>query len=201
VRDARISPIFEGTNEILRLFIAMSGLKDAGKALSDLKSAVDDIFSNPIKGFGVLSGYAGRRIAQAAGVNFGPAFAGCPAGLKDSCSVYEKYTRAFAAAAEQILRKYGRGVVEHQYDLKRLADIAIDLFVGLCVMSRAATLGEASPEQQKPIHAMADVFTQQAKRRMAANLRRLASNEDEEIDALAGKMLEDGGYRWDVLTG
>jgi acyl-CoA dehydrogenase family protein 9 len=200
VRDARISPIFEGTNEILRLFIAMSGLKDAGKALSDLKSAVDDIFSNPIKGFGVLSGYAGRRIAQATGVNFGPAFAGCPAGLKDSCSVYEKYTRAFAAAAEQILRKYGGGVVEPPSDLTRLADIAIDLFVGLCVMSRAATLGEAAPEQQKQVHAMAEVFTQQAKRRMAANLRRLASNEDDQLDALAAKMLDDGGYRWDILT-
>jgi alkylation response protein AidB-like acyl-CoA dehydrogenase len=201
VRDARISPIFEGTNEILRLFIAMSGLKDAGKALSDLKSAVDDIFSNPIKGFGVLSGYAGRRIARATGVNFGPAFAGCPEGLKASCGVYEKYTRAFAAAAEQILRKYGRSVVEHQYDLKRLADIAIDLFVGLCVMSRAASLAAAFPEQQAQVHAMANTFTQQAKRRMAANLRRLASNEDAQIDALAGKMLEDGGYHWDVLIG
>ena len=201
VRDARISPIFEGTNEILRLFIAMSGLKDAGKALADLKSAVDDIFSNPIKGFGVLSGYAGRRIAQATGVNFGPAFTGCPEGLKDACSVYEKYTRAFAAASEQILRKYGRGVVEQQYDLKRLADIAIDLFVGLCVMSRAASLGNAFPDQQQQLHSIADIFTQQAKRRMAANLRRLASNEDDEVDALAGKMLEDGGYRWDVLTG
>ncbi len=201
LRDARISPIFEGTNEILRLFIAMSGLKDAGKALSDLKAAVDDIFSNPIKGFGVLSGYAGRRFAQATGVNLGPAFAHCPVELRPSCAVYEKYTTAFGGAAEQVLRKYGRGVVEQQYDLKRLADIDIDLFVGLCVMARAASLGEADPGRRAQVHAIAATFTQQAKRRMAANLRRLERSEDEQLDQLAASTLEDGGYRWDVLLG
>ncbi len=200
-RDARILPIFEGTNEILRLFVAMSGLKDAGKALSDLKSAADEIFSHPIKGFGVLSNYAGRRFVQATGVNFGPAFEGCPEDLRDACETYEKYTLAFAGASEQILRRYGRGVVEHQYDLKRLADIAVDLFVGLCVMSRAASLGIAFPEQKKQVHDIARIFTQQAKRRMAANLRRLDKNEDKELDALAASALEEGGYRWDVLTG
>jgi len=200
VRDARISPIFEGTNEILRLFIAMSGLKDAGKALSDLKAAVDDIFGNPIKGFGVLSGYAGRRFARATGVNLGPAFAHCPTELRSSCSVYEKYTVAFAGAAEQVLRKYGRSVVERQYDLKRLADIAIDLFVGLCVMSRAAALGAEDPSQRERVYAIAATFTQQAKRRMAANLRRLESNEDEQFDGIAAGALADGGYRWDILS-
>ena len=200
VRDARISPIFEGTNEILRLFIAMSGLKDAGKALSDLKAAVDDIFANPIKGFGVLSGYAGRRFAQATGVNLGPAFAHCPVELRPSCAVYEKYTVALAGAAEEVLRKYGRGVVERQPDLKRLADIVIDLFVGLSVMARATALGEADAAQREQVYAMAATFTQQAKRRMAANLRRLESNEDEQMDRLAAAVLAEGGYRWDIVS-
>jgi len=200
-RDARISPIFEGTNEILRLFIAMSGLKDAGKALSDLKAAVDDIFANPIKGFGVLSGYAGRRLARATGVNLGPAFPHCPEALRAECAVYEKYTAAFGGATEQVLRKYGRSVVEHQYDLKRVAEIAIDLFVGLCTMSRATALAEADPQRREEVYGLATVFTQQAKRRMAANLRRLERSEDEQLDKLASVALEDGGYRWDVLSG
>ena len=128
-------------------------------------------------------------------------FAHCPTELRPSCAVYEKYTAAFAGAAEQVLRKYGRGVVEKQTELKRLADIAIDLFVGLTVMSRAAALGEADPERREQVHAMAATFTQQAKRRMAGNLRRLEHSEDAELDKLAASVLADGGYRWDILSG
>ncbi len=67
-RDTRILSIFEGTNEILRLYIALSGLKGVGANLGELKSAFDDIFNNPIKGFGVLSDYTGRRLRASTGI-------------------------------------------------------------------------------------------------------------------------------------
>ena len=54
VRDARILPIFEGTNEILRLYIALSALKGVGASLAELRTAVNTVFNDPIKGFGVL---------------------------------------------------------------------------------------------------------------------------------------------------
>jgi formate dehydrogenase maturation protein FdhE len=68
-------------------------------------------------------------------------------------------------------------------------------------MALATTLGIDDPAQRERVHAIAAVFTQQAKRRMAANLRRLEHNEDEQIDRLAGAVLADGGYRWDILSG
>ena len=64
VRDSRILTIFEGTSEILRLYIALSGMKEAGRLLEELAASVEDVFNDPIKGLGVLSEYAGRRIAQ-----------------------------------------------------------------------------------------------------------------------------------------
>jgi alkylation response protein AidB-like acyl-CoA dehydrogenase len=196
-RDARILPIFEGTNEILRLYIAMSGLRDAGRALEDLREALDEIFSHPIKGFGTLGRYAERRIAQATGVNLGNAFPRCPAELHDACSVFEQYTLELGRAAEHLLRRHGRAVVDRQTDLARIADVAIDLFVGLCVLSRAASLGDAP--DALAARRMARVFAQQAKRRMASNLRRLQRNEDDELDALAAVILDRRAYPWDVL--
>jgi hypothetical protein len=84
--------------------------------------------------------------------------------------------------------------------LKRVADIAIDLFVGLCVLSRSAGLlkqgGDGAPEAV----AMATLFAQQAKRRMANNIRRIERNEDDQMSLLAGFILDKGRYPWDVVT-
>jgi hypothetical protein len=83
--------------------------------------------------------------------------------------------------------------------LKRIADIGIDLFVGLCVLSRAASIPDTSGEESVQATGVARVFAQQAKRRMANAVRRITRNEDEELDRLAGFMLDKGRYPWDVM--
>jgi acyl-CoA dehydrogenase family protein 9 len=198
-RDCRILTIFEGTNEVLRLYIALSGLKDLGRSLGELKAAVDDIFNNFIKGFGVLTEYAEKRLTQATGVGRDKIAWPLQGALREAADVHERYTVELAKASEYLLRKYGKAVADRQHDLKRIADIGIDLFVGLCVLSRAASLSEASADEGAQAIAIARVFAQQAKRRMAANVRRITRNEDEEMDRLAGFILDRGSYPWDVL--
>ena len=197
-RDCRILSIFEGTNEVLRLYIALSALKDLGKSLSELKSAVDDIFNNPIKGFGVLTDYAERRLTRATGVGRDKILAQMPTALRETAAIYERYTVELARASEALLRRFGRSIADQQRALKRIADIAIDLFVGLCVTSRAAGLAERPAEQGAQAVAIARMFAQQAKRRIANNLRRLERNEDQEMNQLAGFILDKGHYPWDV---
>jgi hypothetical protein len=65
VRDCRINRIFEGTNEILRLFIALTAMNDVGSQLQELAASMKGVLNDPIKGFGVLSDYA-RKHAQLA---------------------------------------------------------------------------------------------------------------------------------------
>jgi acyl-CoA dehydrogenase family member 9 len=198
-RDCRILTIFEGTNEVLRLYIALSGLKDLGKSLGELRAAVDDIFNNFIKGFGVLADYAERRLTRATGVGRDKISTPLPQALREAAGIYERYTVELAKASEYLLRKHGKSIADRQYDLKRIADIGIDLFVGLCVLSRAASLDEARGEESAQAVAMARVFAQQAKRRMANTVRRITRNEDEEMNRLAGFMLDKGCYPWDVV--
>src|ERR1700729_2349541 len=198
-RDCRILSIFEGTNEVLRLYIALSGLKDLGKSYGEIRTAVDSIFNHPIKGFGVLADYGGKRLTHATGVGRDKLLGKIPPPLREATTIFEKYTVELAAAADFLLRKYGKSIAERQHALKRVADIAIDLFVGLCVLSRAATLAGSPGEEGSQAVVIARVFAQQAKRRMANNLRRAQRNEDEEMNTLAGFILDKERYPWDVM--
>ena len=199
-RDARILPIFEGTNEILRLYVALSSLKDVGASLKELQSAVSSIFNDPIKGFGVLSGYAERRFTRATGLGAAiKVTAPVAPALRPLVDIYENYARATARVAEALLRKYGKGISEQQYAQRRVADLMIDLFVGLCVVSRADSIIKSDPASAADVTRIAKVFTHQARRRMVRNVRGLAHNEDDALDALAGSLLEKGRYPWDVL--
>src|ERR1700724_541732 len=199
-RDCRILTIFEGTNEVLRLYIALSGLKDLGKSLGELKAAVDDIFNNFIKSFGVLTDYAEKRLTQATGVGRDKILTPMPAALREAAGVYERYTVELAKASDFLLRKHGKSIADRQHDLKRIADIGIDLFVGLCVLSRATSLSKAPGGQGAQAIGVARVFAQQAKRRMANIVRRITRNEDEEMNRMAGFILDRGSYPWDVVS-
>ena len=199
-RDCRILTIFEGTNEVLRLYIALSGLKDLGRSLGELKAAVDDIFNNFIKGFGVLTDYAEKRLTQATGVGRDKILTPMPEALREAAGVYERYTVELAKASDYLLRKHGKSIADRQHDLKRIAEIGIDLFVGLCVLSRAAASSRGPGEQGEHAVRIARVFAQQAKRRMANAVRRITRNEDGEMNALTGFILDKGSYPWDVLT-
>ena len=61
LRDIRIFPIFEGANDVMRAFIALSGMKPVGEKLSGLGEIG---LGDPIGSIGVLADYVGGRIQQ-----------------------------------------------------------------------------------------------------------------------------------------
>jgi alkylation response protein AidB-like acyl-CoA dehydrogenase len=199
MRDSRILTIFEGTSEILRLFIALSGMKDAGVLLQELKSATDDIFNNPIKGFGLLSDYAGRRITHLTSLGQERIIAAVPEVLRDDALIFEKYTLELARMTDVLLRRHGKSIIEKQFALQRAADVVIDLFVGLSVLSRVSAMTPDDSEQYQQALSIAHIFSQRAKRRMNRNLRAMLRNEDEAAKSLADYIFDQESYPWDVL--
>ena len=193
LRDSRINMIFEGTNEILRLFIALSGMKLAGEYLKNIGKSGSAFFNDPIKGFGVLGDYASKKFTRLTTLGR-DRLSLVHESLDGDAAVYEHYTLEFASAVEKVLKEHGKEIIGKQFLSKRVADICIDLVVGLSVLSRVTHLiAQKGQDNCTKELAIAHIFTQQAKRRMKQNLRRLERNEDQLQAELSDSIVENGG--------
>ena len=195
LRDCRINRIFEGTNEILQLFIALTAMGDVGKQLSDLQKSVKD----PIKGFGVFIDYAKKQVASQTGYGQDEFTKVHPA-LKAQAEIYAEQTRYLTAAVDRILRKHGKNIVGKQFALKRLAQIMMDMFALACTMSRVTqSIGEKGVEKAKREIEILEAFSKQATERMKATYTRIDNNDDELLKSLSDFAVENEGYTWDNI--
>jgi acyl-CoA dehydrogenase family member 9 len=199
LRDCRINRIFEGTNEILRLFIALTAIDNVGHQLKEVSTSLGNVLSDPIKGFGVLSEYARRRVSHATGVGSSELRKAHP-DLSSAARVFEKGTRDLATFADRLLRKHGKHIVDKQFATRRLADVMIDLFALASTISRVTSMieskGSAACIREKEI---LTVFSGQCARRIASSFGKIDENDDELIKSLADDAFQAEGYRWDTL--
>ena len=201
MRDCRVNRIFEGTNEILRLFIGLTSMRDVGEQLKGVNDAVKGIFDNPIKGFGVLTDYAMKQVGFATGMNTQKSeFTKFHPIVKEKALIFEDGTRQLASAADRILRKHGKNIIGKQFATRRLADIMIDLFALACVLSRVNSSVQANGADKaaKEIEIL-NVFSGQVRRRVAGNFNKIDNNDDELIKSLADHAIENEKYIWDSI--
>lgn len=189
LRDARINLIFEGTNEILRLFIALSGLQAPGDFLKQVGRGL----RTPIKSIGILREYASRRLSRA--VQPHPLTRVAPA-LKRDADRVSRGTMALADQAEAVLRAHGKEILQREYLQKRLADVAIDLYAMSAALSRATARIEAVGEAAAADHVrLAHTFCNMAWRRIRRNLRLIDHNPDRRFHDVVGWLRERQGFQ------
>jgi alkylation response protein AidB-like acyl-CoA dehydrogenase len=201
VRDCRINRIYEGANEVLRLFIALSALNDVGQRLKEMAGSLRGIFDDPIKGFGLLYEYAKQRATWATGLPVSnPRMSKAHVALRAEADIFEDTARNLAAMTDRLLRKHGKGIIGKQFATRRLADVMIDLFVLGCVISRVTASIEAKGQDAAAEEIeIARVFAGQAVGRAKRNFRKIDDNDDELVKNIAESTYERGGYGWDVL--
>ncbi len=200
VRDCRINRIFEGTNEILRLLIALTAMNDVASQLQELSATMKDIFNEPIKGFGLLSDYARKHAALRTGIRGEAKFSGLNPIIHEQAQIFEESTRFLAQATDRILRKHGKAIIGKQFASHRLAEIMIDLFVVAATISRVQASIDAKGVDGAALEIdILRTFTRAAKIRIKRNFRRIDSNDDEMLKALAEDAFKAEGFRWDTL--
>jgi len=193
LRDSRINLIFEGTNEILRCFVALSGMQGPGKELAEVVRAMRE----PIKGFGLLSDFAVRKARSA--LRRERMTRAHPV-LNREAVIFEEYTAELSKQVDKVLRKHGREIAEMQYTQKRVAEMAIELYAIAAVLSRTTRAIEKRGEEgaRREID-LTTIFVAAAERRLEEQVRSFDKNDDELRKSVASRAYLDGGYPFDVI--
>ncbi len=179
LRDARINRIFEGANEILRLFIALNGLQGPAERLKEVGTAL----RRPIRHFGLLSGYMTSRVSSILGGGPDLAAAVHPA-LAEHKRYLEKHIAELATETGRAITKYRRAITDRQLVLERLANIAIDLYATAATIARTQDLIDRhGADGARREIVMCDLFCVTAGRRIRQNRLALSGREDEVDDA------------------
>ena len=192
LRDSRINMIFEGTNEILRLLIALSGMKELGDSLKEVQSAL----KSPLAQRGILTEYAHKRLK---GVITHDKLTKVHPSLAPEADQVGRYCGIFANACETILRKHGKKVVDREYQQERLADVLIDLYAQIATLSRVtASLEKKGEEKAAGEVEIARWYCNEARHRMVGNLKALDKNRDADCTSISDRVYEAGGYPYDL---
>jgi alkylation response protein AidB-like acyl-CoA dehydrogenase len=180
MRDARINMIGEGANDVLRAFVALVGMRDVGLELQSVVAA----FKRPLKHFGKLSNFVGHRVES---LFRAPDVSVRHAELEPDAQRLGKLIAHFGANVERLLRVYREGIVDREYQLGRVGDAAIELYVSACVIrkldaefarpSHGTSHGDGAADGHRAVHA-GRYYLRSAERRIRAQLAALWDNDD-----------------------
>ena len=207
MRDFRINLIFEGSSEIMRLFIAREAvdthLKVAG-ALVDPKAPIGAKIPALLR---TALYYAAWYPAKWIGWGWWPRYSGLGPVAKHLRYV-NRTSRRLARALFHAIVRFGPKLEKRQAVLARLVEIGAELFAMSAACARAQALHTSKkPEERAQGESatyLADVFCQIARRRIAERFDRLFDNDDVAVYQAAQRVmaneltwLEEGtGGKW-----
>ncbi|PFX29348.1 Acyl-CoA dehydrogenase family member 9, mitochondrial [Stylophora pistillata] len=185
----------KGTNEILRMYIALAGMQHAGKHLQ----AVLKYLKNPFGNVEFVTDFVKNRALYALGLKGnlqGIAEVTHPQ-LADSVKKLEENIADFGRISENLLSKFGKNIVEEQFLLKRMADVAINLYGMTAVISRATRSINRGSSSASHEALLVDTICKEKYHANHSLLKEVKSGEksngDEQLKKIADDIFNSGG--------
>nr|KAF6381084.1 acyl-CoA dehydrogenase family member 9 [Pipistrellus kuhlii] len=196
LRDTRILLIFEGTNEILRMYIALTGLQHAGRILT---ARINELKRGNVT---TVLETVGRRLRDSFGRTVDLGLTGdlgvVHPSVADSANKLEENVYYFGRTVETLLLRFGKTIVEEQMVLKRVANILINLYGMTAVLSRASRSMRAGLRNHDHEVLLANIFCTEAYCQNLFTLSQLdkysPENLDEQIKKVSQQVLERRAY-------
>ena len=193
LRDMRINTIFEGSSEIMRLFIAREAVDRHLSIAGDLvnpKAPVGAKLTALVKaGLYYAWWYPTRFLGWSAWPKYSRF-----GSLAKHLRYVERTSRRLARATFHTMVRFGPGLEKRQAVLGRVVDIGAELLVMTAAVLYAQTLRDRGGDE-RGAEALADAFCRQARRRISNSFRALFRNDDVATYALARRFL-DGDFAW-----
>lgn len=201
MRDSRINLIFEGTNEILRLFVALAGVKGPAEYMKDVAKSADisKALQDPLKSLGVLTKFAGKRIEK---MVLPKALSKHHGDLQEWAEHFAGMLGAFSIQVENTLIKHGRKIIDVQLPQRRLADMATQLFVMAALMARTSSILEQEgidKEKKQYCLNLNNYACRRARYKFMANFKAMDKNLDPVVTNICQFVSQKGGYDLDIL--
>ncbi len=187
MRDFRINLIFEGSSEIMRLFIAREAvdthLKIAG-ALIDPKASPREKLSALVRSGAFYAAWYPRLWVGVRGW-FGYGEFGQ---LAPHLRFVDRASRKLARTLFHCMVRFGPKLEKRQAVLGRLVEIGAELLAISAACSRAQAMVKQDPTNRGPIE-LADLFSRQARRRVEDRFAAVFDNDDVATYAVAQQVL------------
>jgi len=194
LRDARINLIFEGSSEIMHLFMAREAVDkhlEVAGALVDPKASVSDRLAALPK---IAAFYAWWYPTRWIGWGRWPRFASY-GDLATHLRFAERSGRRLARAVFHGMTVYQARLQRKQAFLFRTVDVANELFAMTVAVARADAMARSGDPDAEAARELADLFCRTSRRRVKRLFRILWSNDDALAYRVGRKML-DGRYRF-----
>ncbi|XP_032314648.1 complex I assembly factor ACAD9, mitochondrial isoform X1 [Camelus ferus] len=196
LRDSRILLVFEGTNEILRMYIALTGLQHAGQVLT---ARINELKQGNVT---TVMETIGRRLQDSLGRGVDLGLTGklgaVHPSVADGAHRLEENVYHFGRTVETLLLRFGKTIVEEQLVLKRVANVLINLFGMTAVLSRASRSIRLGLRNHDHEVLLASVFCAEAYHQNLFTLSQLDKNApenlDEHIKKVSQQILEKRAY-------
>jgi hypothetical protein len=144
MRDARLNTIGEGSNEVLRAFIGVVGMRDVGKQLEELLKALRHPMQHAVRIAGLSRGIL-RRVTMT------PSIAVRSPSLAEESERLGHAVHRFGNSIIRLLARHREEIVEQQLALDRVATAAISLYTITAVLSKLDSELDGSGAQDKDL--------------------------------------------------